>query len=112
MTTYDRGDLVLVGFVFSDESGRKLRPALIVSSRGYNRARQEAIVAAITSNIRRSLFGDHLVADWKKAGLLFPSMVTAIVRTVKQTMIDRKVGSLTPADLEAVNRELRRSLSL
>ena len=112
MTTYDRGDLVLVGFVFSDESGRKVRPALIVSSRAYNRARQEAIVAAITSNIRRGLFGDHLIADWKKAGLLFPSMVTAIIRTVKHAMVDRKIGLLTPADLEAVTRELRRSLSL
>lgn len=112
MTTYDRGDLVLVGFVFSDDSGRKLRPALVVSSRGYNRARQEAIVAAITSNIRRRLFGDHVIADWKKAGLLFPSTVTAIVRTIKQTMIDRRIGSLTTADLEAVNIELRRSLDL
>lgn len=112
MTTYNRGDLVLVGFVFSDESGRRFRPALIVSSRGHNRARQEAIVAAITSNIRRSLFGDHVIADWKRAGLLFPSIVTAIVRTVKQTMIDRKIGSLTTADLDAVRRELRRSLDL
>jgi hypothetical protein len=50
------------------------------------------------------------LADWKVAGLLFPSVVTAIVRTVKRTMIDRKLGSLTGADLQAAERQLRRAL--
>jgi mRNA interferase MazF len=112
MIACDRGDVVLVGFVFSDESGRKVRPALVISSPAYHRARREVIVAAITSNVRRHLFADHLVADWKAAGLLFPSLVTGIVRTIKQTMIERKLGSLTKADLQAVERELRRASGL
>ena len=112
MIACDRGDVVLVGFVFSDESGRKVRPALVISSPAYHRARREVILAAITSNVRRRLFADHLVADWKVAGLLFPSLVTGIVRTVKQTMIERKLGSLTKADMQAVERELRRALDL
>ena len=112
MIACDRGDVVLVGFVFSDESGRKLRPALVITSSAYHRARREVILAAITSNVRRRLFADHLVADWKAAGLLFPSLVTGIVRTVKQTMIERKLGSLTRADMQAVERELRRALDL
>lgn len=112
MIACDRGDVVLVGFVFSDESGRKVRPALVITSSAYHRARREVILAAITSNVRRRLFADHLVADWKAAGLLFPSLVTSIVRTVKQTMIERKLGSLTKADMQAVERELRRALDL
>lgn len=112
MTACSRGDVVLIGFVFSDESGKKLRPAVVISSPAYHRGRQEVVVAAITSNVRRRLFGDHLVVDWKGAGLLFPSLVTGIVRTIKRTMIDRKLGSLPKADLEAVDRELRRSLGL
>lgn len=89
-----------------------LRPAVIISSSAYHRARQEVVVAAITSNVRRRLFGDHLVADWKGAGLLFPSGVTGILRTIKRTMIDRKLDSMPKPDLEAVDRELRRSLGL
>jgi len=112
MIACDRGDVVLVGFVFSDESGRKVRPALVITSSAYHRARREVILAAITSNVRRRLFADHLLADWKAAGLLFPSLVTGIVRTVKQTMIERKLGSLTTADLQAVERELRHALDL
>ena len=112
MIACDHGDVVLVGFVFSDESGRKLRPALVISSSAYHRARREVIVAAITSNVRRRLFADHIVVDWQTAGLLFPSLVTGIVRTVKQTMIERTLGSLSKADMQAVDRGLRRALAL
>ncbi|MBI1960339.1 MAG: type II toxin-antitoxin system PemK/MazF family toxin [Candidatus Rokubacteria bacterium] len=112
MTAYSRGDVVLVGFVFSDESGKKVRPALVVSSPAYHRGRREVVVAAITSNVRRRLFGDHLIADWKGAGLLFPSRVTGIIRTISRTMIDRRLGSMPRPDMEAVERELRRCLGL
>ena len=112
MTVYNRGDVVLVGFVFSDESERKLRPAVVISSAAYNRSRQEIIVAAITSNVRRRLFGDHLISGWKGAGLLFPSLVTGIFRTIKQSMIDRKVGAMPKPDMQAIDAKLRQSLGL
>jgi hypothetical protein len=70
------------------------------------------IVAAITSNVRRRLFGDYLIGDWKRAGLLFPSVATGILRTTKQTMVDRKLGAMAGPDLEAVELQLRRSLGL
>ncbi len=112
MTGYDRGDVVLVSFVFSDESGAKLRPVLVISSADYNRGRLELVVVAITSNVRRRLFGDHFVADWKKGGLLFPSVVTGIFRTVRREMVERRLGSLTRRDLHAVENNLRKSLDL
>ena len=112
MTVYNRGDVVLVAFVFSDESTKKLRPAVVISFVAYNRSRQEIIVAAITSHIRRRLFGDHLIAGWKGAGLLFPSLVTGIFRTIKQTMIDRKVGTMPKLEMQAIDLKLRQSLGL
>jgi len=112
MTVYSRGDIVLVGFIFSDESAKKLRPAVVISSVAYNRSRQEIIVAAITSNIRRRLFGDHLIAEWKGAGLLFPSVVTGIFRTIKRTMVDRKVGTMPRPEMVAIDVKLRQSLGL
>ncbi len=103
---------MLVGFVFSEESGKKLRPAVVLSSAAYNRSRQEIVVAAITSNIRRRLFGDHLIADWKGARLLYPSLVTGIFRTVKRSMIDRKLGAMPKSEIEAIDLKLRQSLGL
>jgi len=111
-TAFSRGDVVLVEFVFSDELGTKLRPAVIVSSSAYIKSRQEIVIAALTSNVARHLLGDHIVADWRGAGLLFPSVVTGIIRTVKRSMIRRKLGSLAQPDLDAVSGALRRSLGL
>ncbi len=112
MTGYEQGDVVLVRFVFSDESGAKRRPAVIVSTGEYHRGRQEVIMAAITSNVDRLLVGDHLIAGWKEAGLLFPSVTTGIVRTIKQSMIERRLGVMPPEDMQAIRENLRHVLGL
>ena len=83
MTSYKRGDVVLVRFIFSDETGERQRPVVILSPDTYHKSRQEAIIAAITSRTDRILVGDHLINDWEGAGLLFPSVATGIIRTIK-----------------------------
>jgi len=112
MTGYSPGDVVLVNFLFSDESGVKHRPALILSTDRYHQGRQETIVAAITSTVSRLLVGDHKLRAWREAGLLYPSVVTGIIRTVKQDMISRRLGTLAAADLREVKRKLHEILAL
>jgi mRNA-degrading endonuclease toxin of MazEF toxin-antitoxin module len=51
MISYDFGDIVLVPFPFTDQSGIKKRPAVIVSSAPYNAARLDLILMAVTSQI-------------------------------------------------------------
>ena len=111
-TGYRRGDIVLVNLVFAEETGSKRRPVLLISSDRYTESRQEAVVLAITSNTRRLLEGDHLMADWERAGLLFPSVVTGIVRTIKQGMIDRKMGVVSQSDLAEIESNLTEILEL
>ena len=111
-TSYERGDIVLVGFIFPDQVGIKRRPALIISSSTYHQGRQETILAAITSNVRRILPGDTVLESWKESGLLTPSVVTGIIRTVKQDAVVRKLGSITQPDLHAVDASLRLSIAL
>jgi mRNA interferase MazF len=112
MISYEQGDVVLVRFVFSEETGAKRRPALILSTTDYHTGRQEAIMAAITSNVDRLLVGDHLITDWQQAGLLFPSVVTGIIRTIKKAMIERRLGAISPVDLRATQEKLREVLGL
>ncbi len=112
MIACEQGDVVLVAFTFTDESGEKRRPAVIISTNEYHRNRQEAIIAAITSNVERMLFGDYLIAGWREAGLLWPSTATGIIRTVRQSMIERRLGRMPAADMEAIRDGLRRVLSL
>jgi len=112
MIGYNRGDVVLVSFVFSDETGERRRPAVIVSSDAYHQSRQEAIIAAITSRTDRILVGDHLISDWQGAGLLFPSVATGIIRTIKQGMIARKLGTMPHPDMHGIEDNLRDVLGL
>jgi len=112
MIGYKRGDVILVGFIFSDESGEKRRPAVVASSDAYQQSRQEAIIVAITSSVKRQLMGDHLIVEWEKAGLLFPSVATGIIRTVKQNMISKKLGIMPQPDMQAIEDNLRDILEL
>lgn len=112
MMNFSQGDVVLVHFVFSDQSGVKRRPALVLSVPPYHRKRREAIVAAVTSNVDRVLFGDHKLKDWRQSGLLYPSVATGVVRTTKQNMIDRKLGAVSEDDVQAVRQRLREVFDL
>lgn len=102
------GDIVLVNFGFSEGVGFKKRPALVVSSEAYNTNRQEVIILAVTSNIDRLFLGDTKIIQWKEAGLLYPSLVTGIMRTIKSDMIFRKIGEISQVDLNKVNENIRK----
>lgn len=90
---------MLVDFILSDETGIKRRPALIVSSDTYHQGHQEVIIAAITSRSDRVLAGDYLITKWKEAGLLFPSVATGIIGTIKQSMITKRLGVVVREDM-------------
>jgi mRNA interferase MazF len=112
MTACKRGDVVLVRFLFADESGWKHRPALVVSSSEYQRKRHELIVAAITSNVSRVLYGDYPMIAWKESGLLFPSVVTGILRTIKRDMVHRRLGTIPEKEMVAFQGILNTILAL
>jgi mRNA interferase MazF len=112
MTSFSRGDVVLVKFVFADEKGIKQRPGLIVSSDRCHQGRRETILAAITSNVGRLLVGDYKIKAWRESGLLYPSIVTGILRTIKHNMIASKMGALPALELQSVEDKLREILAL
>jgi mRNA-degrading endonuclease toxin of MazEF toxin-antitoxin module len=71
MTSYKRGDVILVDIAFSGTVGYKRRPAVVLSVDAFNAARIKLIVAAVTSNISPPVRpGDCLLSDWASAGLL------------------------------------------
>lgn len=104
--------MVLVSFVFTDETGVRQRPAVIISSDAYHRGREEDIIAAITSRMDRVLVGDHVIGGWRRTGLLFPSVATGIIRTIKQDMVARKLGAMPQVDMGIINGKLRMALDL
>ena len=112
MTSYDRGDVVLVHYDDVGREGRRLRPALVVSSQTYQQGREQLIVAAITGNYSSLQPGDSAAQAWKAAGLLDASVVTGVLVTVSPNAILRTLGSMDPDDLRTVESSLRVSLGL
>ena len=112
-TTWSRGDVVLVPIGFTDQSGVKRRPAVIVSSNAYNARSPDVMIASITSNLLAIRHpGDHLIRDWQAAGLPRPSLAQAKIATVEAAIIDRRLGCLSDDDLAALDRGLRQALGL
>ncbi len=62
--TLSFSDVVLVPFPFTDQSGIKKRPAVVVSSNNYNVSRRDLLIMAITSQVRQPLgFAEALILD-------------------------------------------------
>ena len=113
MTTLRRGDVVLVPFDFSDRTGTKWRPAVVISSDEYNRLTPDILIASITSNLRALPHpGDHVVEFWREAGLPRESLAQMNVATIESTLILRRLGRLSDDDLASIDNGLRRALEL
>jgi mRNA interferase MazF len=107
MTSYKRGDVILVDIAFSGTVGYKRRPAVVLSVDAFNTASIKLIVAAVTSNISPPFRpGDCLLSDWESAGLLKPSAVRGVLATVDKDDVVRKLGALTTRDLVVVGQSV------
>lgn len=103
---YKRGDVVLVRFPFTDLTTTKRRPALVISTDLYNQSQVNLIIAAITSQTHRLGIGNCLIQD----GLVKPSQVKAIIATIEQSLVLKKLGTLASNDMEIVEQALAKAL--
>lgn len=109
---WSRGDVCLVPFQFTNQAGVKWRPAVVVSGEEYNRG-PDVIIASVTGNLRAIRHpGDHRLNDWQAAGLLSPSLVQTKLATIEASLIGRKLGTLSPADMTALAKGVRGALGL
>lgn len=100
MTSYSFGDVVLVGFPFTNLQTTKRRPAVIIHSPACN-DRPDVILMAITSQVPEPLAaGEALLQDWRDAGLIKPSVIKPLIATLKKHQIVKRLGQLSPADRE------------
>lgn len=98
MINYKPGDLVLIDFPFSGGAQTKRRPALVLLDAGD----ADVLVARITSQERQHDL-DVEIADWKKTGLLLPSIARLHkLATLEKSLIVKTLGSLQPLDRRAV----------
>ena len=103
--TFQRNDVVLVPFPFSDLSATKVRPAVIVSSALYHSTEPDLLLAALTSKIAAATGPfDYVLNDWQTAGLRYPSAFKPVIFTLDPARILHRIGTLTPVDVAQVDQ--------
>lgn len=106
--THSFGDVVLVPFPFTDQTAAKKRPVVVVRSDGYNNARPDLIVMAVTGHLSGyPRIGEAIVSDWQAAGLLKASTLKPILTTVEKSLVIRTLGELSHKDHTALRDVLR-----
>ncbi len=109
-----RGDVVLVDFPYSDRTGRKVRPALVVQSDTWNQPLDDTILAMVSSSNRRRIGAatQHLIAASspvaRGAGLRMDSVIQCEnLVTYDQALILRVFGWLPDSEMKHFDNGLK-----
>ena len=95
---YEKWDIVLVPFPFTNLSSIKKRPAIIISNHAYNTF-GDSIIVYVTSQITQATKpGDYLIKSWNSAGLPKSSLIRMKFATIDNNIILKKLGSLSEID--------------
>jgi mRNA interferase MazF len=87
------GDIVLTRFTYSDFSGSKVRPALVLSSEKFNQETKLVIIAAISSRPVKNTY-ELLIENWESSGLRCKSKVCISKLLTGNKGLLTKIGSL------------------
>ncbi len=119
LVTVQRGDVVFLQFPFSDGSGQKGRPAVVIQSDIDNAKLESTVVALISGNTRLvSKEPAHILIDvatesGRRSGLRYSWAInTHSLFTVHRSLIHEVVGGLADEVMKLVAQQLRQSLEL
>jgi mRNA interferase MazF len=110
-----RGDVVIIDFPYSDQTGSKVRPSLVVQSDKLNSIRDDTILAIITSMSSGRPDTEILikVTDEPDSGLRFDSFLQCdTLVTLDQSLVVDVIGSLSALMMRNVNQCLKTALAV
>ena len=114
-----RGEIVIVDYPYSDQIGRKVRPALVVQADTWNERLDNTILASITSSRNQRIgdstlyFIDIAAANGQQTGLRLNSIVQCKnLITYDQSRIRGVIGSLSDAAMEEIDTCLKAALGI
>ena len=100
--TYERFDVVVVPFPFTDQAVHKRRPALVLSgAKNFNAKARHSVMAMITSAANPSWPLDVTLRRLAAAGLSAPSVVRMKLFTLDHRFVIRRAGRLAAEDRDA-----------
>ena len=109
--TFERFDIVIVPFPFTDLPVTRRRPALVLSAAAWNAASGHIICAMITSARQSTWPLDVPVTNLAAAGLTTPCVVRMKLFTIEVGFVVRKAGVLGGSHRATVKAALDSLLS-
>jgi mRNA interferase MazF len=109
MPSYTKNDIILVLSPFSDLSGSKIRPAVVVNAEHIS---QDLIVVPLTSKTSSLLEGEFILSEWAAAGLKLETAVKRGLYTIHQSLVTKTIGRLVDPDLERLVKSIEMWLGL
>ncbi|OGI66310.1 hypothetical protein A3A95_01745 [Candidatus Nomurabacteria bacterium RIFCSPLOWO2_01_FULL_39_18] len=104
------GDIVLTPFPFTDLSGNKVRPALVL---GVQDGGDDVTVCFISSNEQNKIHKFDILIDFKdksfkKTGLKLKSIIKVVkIATLDKVVILGKIGELDTSNMRRVKNVLK-----
>ena len=108
MTTYNFGDVVLIGFPHTDLQGVSKRPAVVL----YDSGDQDILLARVTTQ-EYTNETDYKIPDWQRCGLLAESYVRLGKQaTIEKQHVIKKFGTLPAPEKDHLKMMLRKMFQL
>ncbi len=100
----EQKDLLLVPFPFSDQSGRKIRPVIVISNNEFNKYSEDVIVIGVTSNILKEKYTINLTNNNLDEGKLFTNCSIKIENLLRldKGLIIKKIGKINKETLKNI----------
>ena len=101
---FERGEMVLVPFPFTDMSQSKLRPVLVISNISYSKTSSDFICCGITSNLNNKKNSILLENSDMKDGVLAKKSRIKFdnIFTLQKDLAVRKIGQINSKKLNLV----------
>ncbi len=109
MPSYSSSQVVMAHYPFTNLSGTKVRPSVVVSAPHVSR---DVFVVPLTGKITGLLPGEFVLSDWQQAGLNIASAVKRGIFAMDENVIVKLVGKLSVADAARLEQSLRDWLGL
>lgn len=105
---FDKGDIVLLPFPFTNLKTTKRRPGLVISPKVFNKSGDTTILLMTSNTATLPREGDVLVQKYKEAGLPKPTLVRMKFVTIANALILKRIGKLPTADMKRVKAQVMR----
>ena len=103
-----KGDVVLIPFPFTDLTGSKLRPAIVLVATGL-----DVTVCFVTTQLKWQEDTDVVLAVSAAAGIKQPSLIrTSKIATLDTSLVVGRLGRLAATELAELDSQLKVVLQL